>query len=100
MAHPYLRGKQSLLHTTWKTILFVIKAIHVKIKTLKLFKRNRGDYAMTLAERNIYSPRYKKDKSWRRWFKNSAQQSSINRIKGRGVTDLEIVFAVPLIIKD
>lgn len=63
MASLYLRAKQLLPHITLKTILFFIKAIHVQIKTLKLFKRNRVDYVMTLAERNIYSPRYKEHKS-------------------------------------
>lgn len=35
-----------------------IKAIHVKIKTLKLFKGDRGDYFVTFEERNMYSTRH------------------------------------------
>lgn len=45
MVHPYFfGGGTTLTPTVLKTTLYVIEAIHVKIKTLKLFEGNRGDY--------------------------------------------------------
>lgn len=52
MVHSYLEraagGWIVLTHIILKTTLHIIEAIYVKIKTLKLFKGNRGDYFMTL----------------------------------------------------
>lgn len=50
VVHPYLEGsgRIGLSHIILKTTLPLIEATHVKIKTLKLFKGNRGDYCMTL----------------------------------------------------
>lgn len=55
MVHPYLEGAGGIVltHIILKTAtLHMIEAIHVKIKTLKLFKGNRGDYFMTLKWKN------------------------------------------------
>lgn len=50
VVRPYLEGVGGIVltHIILKTTLHMIEAIHVKIKTLKLFKGNRGDYFMTL----------------------------------------------------